>query len=77
VMRRSQDWWDRYFLDIAEEVSKASKDPSTKVGAVIVRPDRTVASLGYNGLPICPAEVRTRSRKRPPSASTARAPDRY
>jgi dCMP deaminase len=47
--RRTQDWWDRYFLGISEEVSKASKDPSTKVGAVIVRPDRTVASLGYNG----------------------------
>jgi dCMP deaminase len=28
-----------------------SKDPSTKVGAVIVRPDLTVVSLGYNGFP--------------------------
>jgi deoxycytidylate deaminase len=28
-----------------------SKDPSTKVGAVIVRPDLTVASIGYNGFP--------------------------
>lgn len=48
---RSQDWWDNYFLDLAEAVAYASKDPSTKVGAVIVRPDRTVASLGYNGFP--------------------------
>jgi dCMP deaminase len=50
-MRRSKEWWDRYFLDLATSVSKASKDPSTKVGAVIVRPDRTVASVGYNGFP--------------------------
>lgn len=28
-----------------------SKDPSTKSGAVIVRPDNTVASMGYNGFP--------------------------
>lgn len=28
-----------------------SKDPSTKVGAVIVRPDRTIASCGFNGYP--------------------------
>jgi dCMP deaminase len=48
---RSQLWWDHYFLGIAQSVSAASKDPSTKVGAAITRPDRTVASLGYNGFP--------------------------
>ena len=40
--------WDEYFLDIAELVSTRSKDPSTKVGAVIVR-DKTILSTGYNG----------------------------
>lgn len=30
---------------------RKSKDPSTKTGAVITRPDGTVASLGYNGFP--------------------------
>jgi dCMP deaminase len=30
-------------------VSTWSKDPSTKTGAAIVRPDKTVAALGYNG----------------------------
>jgi dCMP deaminase len=49
--RRSQDWWDRYFLSVAESVAGASKDPSTKVGAVIVRNDRTFVSFGYNGFP--------------------------
>jgi dCMP deaminase len=49
--RRPQAWWDRYFLNVAEAVSTASKDPSTKVGAVIARPDRSMASFGYNGFP--------------------------
>jgi dCMP deaminase len=43
--------WDRRFLDLAKFVAGWSKDPSTKVGAVIVRPDRTVAAIGYNGFP--------------------------
>ena len=43
--------WDMRFLDLCKTVSYWSKDPSTKVGAVIVRPDKTVAALGYNGFP--------------------------
>lgn len=43
--------WDLRFLQLAEHVACWSKDPSTQVGAVIVRPNRTVLSLGYNGLP--------------------------
>jgi dCMP deaminase len=35
---------------MARLVSGWSKDPSTKVGAVIVRPDKTIASVGYNGI---------------------------
>jgi hypothetical protein len=34
------DKWDRRFLGLAAEVAGWSKDPSTQVGAVIVRPDR-------------------------------------
>ncbi|GAB9153404.1 deoxycytidylate deaminase [Bradyrhizobium diazoefficiens] len=49
--RRSQLWWDLYHLRVAREIAAGSKDPSTKVGAVIVRPDRTVAATGYNGFP--------------------------
>ena len=41
--------WDIRFLEMARFVSTWSKDPSTKCGAVIVRPDKTVASIGYNG----------------------------
>lgn len=43
--------WDRRFLELAALIGSWSKDPSTKVGAVIVRPDRTIASTGYNGFP--------------------------
>lgn len=43
--------WDKRFLGLAEHVSSWSKDPRTKVGAVIVRPNRTVVSVGYNGFP--------------------------
>lgn len=41
--------WDERFIEMAEFVADWSKDPSTKVGAVIVRPDRTIASVGFNG----------------------------
>ena len=43
--------WHKRFMAMAEMVSTWSKDPSTKCGAVIVRPDLTVASVGYNGFP--------------------------
>lgn len=43
------DKWDRRFIELARFVSDWSKDPSTKVGAVLARPDRTVAAIGFNG----------------------------
>lgn len=43
--------WDEYFLGMAEYASRKSKDPSTKVGAVIVRPDKSVCSIAFNGFP--------------------------
>jgi dCMP deaminase len=46
------DKWDLRFLDLAKLVSGWSKDPSTKVGAVIVDGDNRVVSIGYNGFPI-------------------------
>lgn len=42
---------DFEFLGMAEWISRWSKDPSTKVGAVIVRPDRSICSVGFNGFP--------------------------
>ena len=43
--------WDSRFLDLAKLVSTWSKDPSTKVGAVITDDNNRVISLGYNGFP--------------------------
>ena len=50
-MNDSQTRWDLFFLDMVETVSKKSKDPSTKVGAVVVGPDHEVRSIGFNGFP--------------------------
>jgi dCMP deaminase len=47
-MRESFDMWA---LGLCGHVATRSKDPSTQVGAVIVRPDRTIAAVGYNGFP--------------------------
>ncbi len=43
--------WNQRFLDLARTVAGWSKDPSSQVGAVLVRPDRTIVSLGFNGFP--------------------------
>lgn len=43
--------WNKRFLDLAEHVASWSKDPRTKVGAVIVDEKKRVVSLGYNGFP--------------------------
>lgn len=43
--------WDVRFLQMAELVAGWSKDPSTKVGAVIVDEHNRVVSLGFNGFP--------------------------
>ena len=43
--------WVERFINLAAHVATWSKDPSSQVGAVIIRPDRSVASVGFNGLP--------------------------
>lgn len=42
--------WDEYFMNIAEEVGKKSKDPSAGVGCVIADEKHRPVSFGYNGL---------------------------
>ena len=42
--------WHNRFLSVAMLVSEWSKDPSTKVGAIIVK-DKLIVSTGYNGFP--------------------------
>lgn len=43
--------WDLWFLGLAAYAAGRSKDPSTQTGAAIIRPNKTVCSLGYNGFP--------------------------
>ena len=43
--------WAKYAMNIAEVVALKSKDPWKKVGAVILRNDNSIASVGYNGFP--------------------------
>lgn len=45
-----QSEWDTYFMEIAKVVATKSKDPSSKMGCVIVDQNKRVVSLGYNGL---------------------------
>lgn len=42
--------WDQYFISICKVVASKSKDPSTKVGAVIVGPNKEIRSTGWNGM---------------------------
>lgn len=46
-----KDGWDLRFLSLAKHISNWSKDPSTKVGSVLVDENKRVLSMGYNGFP--------------------------
>ena len=43
--------WDKRFIELARHISQWSKDPSTKVGCVVVGEDRQIRSTGFNGFP--------------------------
>lgn len=50
-MRTSERTWDETWLAVAREIAQRSKDPSTKVGCVLVSPDNRQIAVGYNGFP--------------------------
>jgi dCMP deaminase len=58
-------WGDKY-IHLAKEISTWSKDPSTKVGAVIIGEHGQLLSQGYNGFPrgIKDSEERLNDRER-------------
>lgn len=43
--------WNIRFMQMAQLISTWSKDQSTKVGCVIVSPEKAILSMGYNGFP--------------------------
>lgn len=52
--------WHKRMMDLAEFISSWSKDPSTKVGAVIVDENNRIVSTGYNGFPKCVKDLKSR-----------------
>ena len=46
----AEGWGDKY-IHLAKEISTWSKDPSTKVGAVVIGEHGQLLSQGYNGFP--------------------------
>ena len=46
----NRDKFSKY-LEIANAISKFSKDPSTKVGAIAINDKGIILSTGYNGFP--------------------------
>lgn len=49
-MNSKIDKWDRHFMQAARLASLMSKDPSSKIGAVLVK-DRRIVGTGFNGFP--------------------------
>ena len=43
--------WNAYALQVAEAAAARSEDPWCPVGAAVLRPDHSIAGLGYNGPP--------------------------
>lgn len=50
--KRRRRKWDGTLLGWAQYISTASKDPSTKVGAIIADQNNRVTGMGYNGFAI-------------------------
>tara|TARA_B110000211_G_scaffold142794_1_gene162923 strand:+ start:252 stop:725 length:474 start_codon:yes stop_codon:yes gene_type:complete len=64
-LMQSTMWSDKY-IKLAKEISTWSKDPSTKIGAVVVGADGQILSQGFNGFPrgIKDSEERLNNRER-------------
>ena len=49
---RTRNTWEETALQLAETMAESrSPDPYVQVGACILRPDNSVAAVGYNGAP--------------------------
>ena len=55
--------WAARFMDMAKLVATWSKDPSTKVGAVITDDKHRIVSVGFNGVPRGVMEPDSREQK--------------
>ncbi len=50
-MLMSRPTWEAYALALAVVASSRSEDPYIQVGAVVLRHDKSIAGIGYNGPP--------------------------
>lgn len=51
IEQREATSWDLHLINMAQFVAQKSKDPSTKVGAVVVGPGNEILTTGFNGFP--------------------------
>jgi dCMP deaminase len=52
VSRERENFYHEYFMAMAILAARPSKDPVTKVGAVIVNDEKKIVGIGYNRMPI-------------------------
>ena len=45
--------WNEYFQRVSRLTALRSKDPSCKVGCVIVNAQKKIVATGFNGMPTC------------------------
>jgi len=50
-MKNKRMSWERYALELAKVAACRSEDPYLQVGCSVLRHDKSVAALGYNGAP--------------------------
>lgn len=43
--------WDAFFFAVSDTCANMSKDESTRLGAVVVGPDREIRATGFNSFP--------------------------
>ena len=43
--------WDKRYINLVKEVATWSKDPSSKIGSIVVSSGGSVLAQGYNGFP--------------------------
>jgi len=52
IAKKAMEKWDIRFCDLAKYISKWSKDPKAKVGAVLFSKKGGNVTIGYNGFPM-------------------------
>lgn len=57
--------WTEWFMRMVYLVASKSKDPRTKIGAVVVNSQNRLLSIGYNGMPIGVNDDVSERRERP------------